>query len=255
MPFRLATTSYIIPDRIVPNVKFLSPFFDEIELVLFESQGEDNFPDKGEVESLREISLREGINYNIHLPIDLSLGDEEKEVRERAIYIISRIIDQTLPLKPTFYTLHLDLKNKEGRNHEDIKAWKARLIESLKRITEAEIRGSQISIETLDYPFEWIEDILNNFGFSVCLDVGHIILNKHNLREYLDRYLSKTTIFHLHGCENRVDHLSIDRLSEKQLTLILSYLKDYSGIVSLEVFSIKDLIRSLSVLEEKWLKS
>lgn len=248
----MATTSYILPDRILPNVTFLSPYFDEIELVLFESKEEDNLPNEDEIKSLIEISLREGINYNIHLPIDIFLGDEKKEVRERGVSVVKKIIDQTLPLKPSTFTLHLDWRN---RDKEDIKAWKTRTMESLKWIMETGVRGCQISIETLNYPFEWIEDILNHFGFSICLDVGHILLYKQNLKEYLKRYFPDTAIFHLHGYKNGEDHLGIDRLSEEELSLILSYLKDFRGIVSLEVFSLEDLISSLNVLEGKWPKS
>lgn len=248
----MATTSYIIPDRIIPNVAFLAPFFDEIELVLFESGEEDNLPNEGEIEALREISRREGINYNIHLPIDIFLGDEKKEKRERGISVIKKIIDRTLSLSPSTYTLHLDLGNK---NHVDIKAWKARIMESLKKIVDTGVRGSQISIESLDYPLEWIEDILVHFGFPVCLDLGHILLYKQDLKQYFDRYFPRAAILHLHGYEHGVDHLGIDRLSTKELRLILSYLKDYRGIVSLEVFSLEDLTRSLNVLEGKWPKS
>ena len=35
-PFKLATTSYIYPDHIIPNVTTFAPFLDEMELVLFE---------------------------------------------------------------------------------------------------------------------------------------------------------------------------------------------------------------------------
>ena len=34
VPFRLGTTYYILPDAILPNVRFLAPLLDEIELVL-----------------------------------------------------------------------------------------------------------------------------------------------------------------------------------------------------------------------------
>jgi hypothetical protein len=35
--FRLGTTSFIVPDHIIPNVMKLGYFFDEIELLVFES--------------------------------------------------------------------------------------------------------------------------------------------------------------------------------------------------------------------------
>ena len=38
LPFRLGTTSYIIPDEIVPNVQFLGPLVDDVELVQLPEQ-------------------------------------------------------------------------------------------------------------------------------------------------------------------------------------------------------------------------
>jgi sugar phosphate isomerase/epimerase len=253
-PFRLSTTSYIYPDRIIPNVTLLAPFFDEIELVLFESKEEDNLPNEAEIDLLRKISLREKVDFNIHLPIDIFLGDEKKETRDRGISVVRKVIEQTLPLNPSLFTLHLDLRNGSGHDHSDIGAWKDRIIGSLREIMEGGVEANRISIETLSYPFQWIEDVLREFGFSICLDIGHILLYRHNLRFYLNRYLPIASIIHLHGHENGVDHLGIDRLSEEDFDLILPYFNGYKGIVSLEVFSLDDLQRSLKVLEERWIR-
>jgi hypothetical protein len=35
--FRIGTTSYIIPAGIVPNVAYLAPQVDDVELVMFET--------------------------------------------------------------------------------------------------------------------------------------------------------------------------------------------------------------------------
>lgn len=43
-PFRLGTTSYILPDGLVTNVEFLGPLVDDVELVLFESEEVSNLP-------------------------------------------------------------------------------------------------------------------------------------------------------------------------------------------------------------------
>ncbi|MBM4348502.1 MAG: sugar phosphate isomerase/epimerase [Deltaproteobacteria bacterium] len=254
-PFKLSTTSYIYPDYIIPNVERLGSSFDEIELVLFESQGKDNYPEEEEINSLKKISLCEGINYNVHLPIDIFLGDEKKETRDRGISVIKKVIKQTLSLNPSLYTLHLDLRNEAGQDHSDIKVWKNRITQSLEDIVGEGIEPNRISIENLNYPFEWIEDIIDRFGFSICLDIGHILLYEQDLRLYFDKYLSNTSVIHLHGHENGIDHVGIDRLSEENLKLILPHLYDYRGIVSLEVFSIDDLQRSLIFLEERWKSS
>jgi hypothetical protein len=89
-PFQLATTSYIFPDQIIPNVIRLSPFFDEIELVLFESEGQDNLPDDVQLSALINFSLHQEVNFNVHLPIDIFLGDESEEVRSQGISIVKK---------------------------------------------------------------------------------------------------------------------------------------------------------------------
>lgn len=84
-PFKLATTSYIYPDQIIPNVAILAPFFDEIELVLFESGGQDNIPDDVQMRGLMKFSQNKKVNFNVHLPIDIFLGDECEEVRSKGV--------------------------------------------------------------------------------------------------------------------------------------------------------------------------
>ncbi|MGZ3559721.1 MAG: cobamide remodeling phosphodiesterase CbiR, partial [Thermodesulfobacteriota bacterium] len=127
-PFRLGTTSYIYPDYIVPNVAKLAPFLDEIELVLFESEGQDNYPDEVELGKLVNFSLRGEVSFNVHFPIDIFLGDKDEEVRLRGISIVKKVIERTLCLKPSLYTLHFDVRDKNGREETDMEAWRRRIL-------------------------------------------------------------------------------------------------------------------------------
>ena len=253
-PFRLGTTSYIYPDYIVPNVTKLAPFLDEIELVLFESEGQDNYPDEVELRNLMNFSLKGEVSFNVHFPIDIFLGDKDEEVRLRGISIVNKVVERTLCLKPSLYTLHFDVRDKNGREETDVEAWRRRILRSAEEMKERGIELGRISIETLSYPFEWIEDIIKKFGFSICLDIGHMLLYELDIQSYLKKYLPQTSIIHLHGMENGVDHLGIDRLNGKMLHLILSELQSFTGILSIEVFSFGDLKNSLEVLERKWKK-
>jgi len=251
-PFKLSTTSYIYPDHILPNVTMLAPFLDEIELVLFESEGQNNYPDDAQIKGLMAFCLRQDIAFNIHLPMDISLGDENDEVRTRGISVVKRVMERTLRLNPSVYVLHFDLRNRDGREETDIEAWRRRLLRTVEEMALLGVQLNHIAIETLGYPFEWVEDIVAESGFSTCLDIGHILISGQGVRFYLDKYLSQTSIIHLHGFQKGRDHLGIDRLSESTLEMIFSRLREYHGIVSLEVFSIEDLKRSLVTLEEKW---
>jgi len=254
-PFKLATTSYIYPDEIVPNVVKLGPFFDEIELVLFESKSQNSIPKNTEINHLSKLSLLDGVGFNIHLPIDISLGDENEKVRTRGISVVKRVIQKTLCLNPSFYVLHLDPRNRNGQEEMDIEAWRNDLAGCLEVILDDGMESKRIAIETLGYPFEWIEDMVKEFGCSICLDIGHILNHGYDLRHYLKSYLPRTSIIHLHGVHKGSDHLGIETLPEPDLDLILSALRHYHGIVSIEVFSINELKSSLSILEEEWIKS
>jgi sugar phosphate isomerase/epimerase len=251
-PFKLGTTSYIFPDQIIPNVIRLSPFFDEIELVLFESEGQGNLPDDVQLSALINFSLHQEVNFNVHLPIDIFLGDESEEIRSKGVSIVKRVIERTLCLNPSVYILHFDLRKSDGQQERDVKAWQSRIIRSVEELVENGIEPNRISIETLGYPFEWVEDIVKKFGFSICLDIGHMLIYGLDLTHHFEKYLPNTSAIHLHGLDSGVDHLGIDRLPEPTLNLIFSHLRNYHGIVSIEVFSIEDLRRSLILLEEKW---
>ena len=246
-PFKLATTSYIYPDEIVPNVARLAPSFDEIELVLFESKGPDSIPDDAQIDRLKELSHLRRVGFNVHLPIDISLGDQKEAVRLRGVSVVKEVMERTRPLHPSLYTLHLD-STEEG----DVESWRKRILLSLEGILPNGIEPQRISIETLAYPFEWIGDLILEYGFSICLDIGHILIQGQDLDRYFEKYLSKTSIVHLHGFNSGRDHLGLDCLGEERIDSILLGLRNYTGIVSIEVFSIDDLESSLEVLEQRW---
>jgi sugar phosphate isomerase/epimerase len=253
-PFKLATTSYIYPDHIVPNVAMLAPFLDEIELILFESNGLDNYPDQAEMKGLTDLSASQGVRYHVHLPIDIYLGERTEEIRCQGVATVKQVMEWTLCLNPSLYTLHFEMRTNHGQEETDIEVWRRRLIRSVQEIVKWGIEPKRISIETLAYPFEWIEDIVNEFGFSICLDIGHMVIYHQDIRGYLKKYLPQTSIIHLHGVDNGVDHLGIERLNGKIVDLILSKLRSFTGILSIEVFSFGDLKNSLEVLEQKWKK-
>jgi sugar phosphate isomerase/epimerase len=253
-PFRLATTSYIYPDHIIPNVTALAPFLDEVELVLFESAGQDNYPDEVELRDLMNLRFNGKVGFNVHLPVDIFLGDKSEDVRAKGISIIRRVTERTRCLNPSVYTLHFDLRNSDGKEETDIEAWRGQILRSAKEMTGYGIEPRRISIETLSYPFEWIEDIVKEFGFSICLDIGHMLIYRQDIPRYLEKYLPQTSIIHLHGVENGVDHLGIDRLNGKIVDLIFSKLQSFTGILSIEVFSFRDLKNSLEVLQKRWKK-
>lgn len=251
-PFKIGTTSFIYPDTYVPNVQMLAPYLDEIELILFES-APDNRPSNNEVKTLISLANESGITYNIHLPLDIFLGAPDPSVRHFAVETIKQFIDLTAPLDPSTFTLHLEY-DETDMEIESIKRWLNRTYTSIHKLTSSGINGEKISIETLNYPIEWIEDILVEFNLSVCMDLGHLILYGMDMIDVFEKYKDRTSIFHLHGANKSRDHQPLELLSKSNLNTILEMLKRFKGIVSIEVFSYDHLKTSLKHLENIWTK-
>ena len=67
LPFRLGTTSYIIPDDILPNVTMLAPSIDDIELILFESDEISNYPGQSDHHSPALFSAGCAFEHHLYL--------------------------------------------------------------------------------------------------------------------------------------------------------------------------------------------
>jgi len=253
--FRLGTTSFIVPDHIIPNVIRLGPFFDEIELLVFESFPLDVLPSKADVKTLLSLAGDLNLTYNIHLPTDVSLSDESSRKRRAATDTLLRVMDRFDPLTPSTHTLHLeiplsirqDMENRKKRE-EWVNTTREGLAGFLSRLPDPSI----ISVETLDYPFRYMEPLIKEFHLSVCLDAGHQIRHGHDLFQTFETHRSRIPLIHLHGVDGsgpeKKDHKALDLLSQEEILKILRVLENFRGVVSLEVFNLENLTRSLSVL-------
>ena len=249
-PFKIGATSYIYPDHIIPNVKMLAPYLDEIELLLFESNP-DSLPTMQQIKELVLLAEQYDLSYNIHLPIDISLTDKDPIARSKAVNVIKRIFDLTYVLMPSTHTLHLPC-DETSFDGDGLKIWQDFAAAGIEKLMDTGIQSHAISIETLTYPFEWIEEIIKAYKLSVCIDIGHLLVNGFDVKKVFDKHSGNTLIIHLHGVENKKDHVSLNRLSLEQMDQIIGILKRYYGVVSLEVFSFDNLSTSLTVLEKHW---
>jgi len=253
-PFKIGTTSFIYPDRYIPNVETLGPYLEEIELLLFESTPKNHLPTKAEISILGLLAEKHQLTYNIHLPIDLYLGDENMTRRNKAVESIIRISELVIPLSPSTCTLHL-ICHWNTYNSARLKIWQQNIYHSLSRLMDAGMNAEDITIENLNYPFEWLGTLISDFNFRVCLDFGHIFRYTQDADIIWNNYRERITLIHLNGFEGDRDHISLTSLSPGQLSQILRVLKTFTGTVSVEVFSFDDLKSSLNLLEECWLDS
>lgn len=252
-PFKLGTTSFIYQDDYVSNVKKLGPYLDEIELLLFESKP-GSLLKKNDIDELSLFSKEFDLTYNIHLPTDISFGYNDPSVRQHAVETILRVLDLTSPLSPSTCTLHLSY-DETSHEIDKVKRWHELTYETMKQLINYGVKAEEISIETLDYPFKWVEEIVRDFNFSICMDIGHLIVYGVDINKFYNSHYDNISIIHLHGVENGHDHKSLNRLPKERVREIIKILNKFTKALSIEVFSYDDLMNSLRFLEKIWNKS
>ena len=252
-PFKIGTTSFIYPDHYIPNVKMLGPFIDEIELLLFESQEIDSIPSRAIIAELGQLGREFDLSYNVHLPTDVSITDRDSKRQQNAVETMVRVIEHVQPLFPSALVLHLPLD--ETFSEQSTAPWRDRIYQNMKKILPAIKNNRLIAIETLDYPLELLADILVDLDLSICLDLGHLMIYDYDILEVYKKYKAFTSVIHLHGVENRCDHTTLERLSDESISKVRQILTQFTGVVSLEVFSFEDLDSSLKCLEYHWRKN
>lgn len=248
-PFRLGTTSYIIPDEIEPNVRYLADKVDDIEVVLFESDEYSNIPDLELVARMADIAAEHDLTYTIHLPLDAHLGHTDEAIRRSSVDKCLRIIDRMGKAAPFAYVLHLSTECMGVDSPRDLDRWSGQNRRSIKELLNA-VEPRDLCVETLSYPYDLIASTVTDFDLSICLDVGHVLLCGYSLEEYLNRYLSRTRIMHLHGIDNGKDHVDISHLDECVLDMIIEKLivNPKPRVVTLEIFEEAHLKQSLDIL-------
>jgi len=219
--------------------------------LFFESAHENALPKAGDIQELARLSRDNNLTYNVHLPTDISPGSSNALQQKAAVETICRVMDLAAPLYPTTCTLHIPLYSTpdhgQGRD-----AWWGRLTAFFETIVRAGIDPRRISIETLDYPIEWLNEILATFDLRICMDIGHLLVNHTDITKFYGAHSPRIAIVHLHGVDGNRDHLPLSVLSENLMQSIVEVLSQFHGTVSLEVFQFQALNRSLNRLQETW---
>ena len=251
-PFKIATTSFIYPDHYIPNVRMLGPYMDEIELLLFESQEADSIPSKEVIAELGPMSREFGLSYNVHLPTDVSITDPDPERQKNAVETMIRVMEHIQPLLSSALVLHLPYYGSVSEPNTAV--WRDRICQNLEKILPTAENSRRIAIETLDYPLDLLADILVDLDLSICLDLGHLMVYGYDVLDVFRHFASRTTVLHLHGVHDGRDHLTLEQLPDKLFEPVMQILNQFTGVVSLEVFSFNDLVSSLKYLERLWKK-
>jgi sugar phosphate isomerase/epimerase len=249
--FRLGTTSFIYsqdiqPDALLTNVRQLASQVDDVELVLFDTDDYgNNFPDARTVAELNALAREHEVTYTVHLPVDLDGSDARSSEK------ILRAIDATRSLDSFAHVLHLD-----GRllldepSAQTISEWQANTSRALDHII-AHIDPAQLCVENLErWSPEWFADMVAAKNLARCIDVGHLWKQGRDPLPHLQEHIARTRVIHIHGL-NGHDHQSLSWQPSSQVTRVLNFLADaeFDGVMTLEVFSVDDLVSSQHVVQ------
>ena len=252
-PFRLGTTSYIIPDDILPNARYLAGKVRDIELILFEvDDGPNNLPSVEVIDELSKIAQENDLTYTVHLPLDLKLGEDGSE-RDQSLVKAKRVIDCTRGLDPWAYVMHLDGKAvRTSTDVELIQRWQGHSVRALELVSEWAGSTEKLAVENLEtYPLDFIQPVLDRIPVSRCVDIGHLWLDGHDPIPYLQVALPRVRVIHMHGIAER-DHRSLAFMPQEKVRVVWQELirARYEGVLTLEIFSEEDFLSSLEVIEK-----
>jgi len=252
---RVGTTSYIKPADILPNVRYLAPLVDDIELVLFESSQASNLPDERTISALASLAREHDLTYTVHFPLDIFPGSRDEEERARSVAMLRRIVSLTEGLDPFGYVLHLTPDHYGPSPSHEPEAWLSALERSLNEfLTSTTVDPARICVETLSYPFALVEELVERHALSVTLDIGHIWLMGYDSDEAAHTLLPKARICHLHGVADGKDHLGLDAGDSEAIEDFLRALAGQAErdgkprVLTMEVFGEREFAASLSFL-------
>jgi sugar phosphate isomerase/epimerase len=253
LPFRIGTTSYIIPADILPNARYLADKVQDIQLVLFEMEDSlNNLPNAYQVAELNELAAQYGLSYTVHLPLDLRLGAKGSDLHVSLIKA-RKVIEATKNLNPSAYIAHLD--GREERFLTDpivLTQWQRQAADSLKQAAEWTGDIKLLAVENLEgYPVGFNDPVIDMAGSSRCIDVGHLWLDDREPVDFFPGRIEQTTVIHLHGIHER-DHKSLAHMSQNRIDDFFRVLlgSKYTGVLTLEVFSEDDFNTSMQAVAD-----
>jgi sugar phosphate isomerase/epimerase len=252
-PFRLGTSSYIIPDEILPNVRYLADQVDDVELVLFEvDDGPNNLPGPQAIRELAELARDHNLTYTVHLPLDLRLG-AAGEVQHVSLQKARRVIECTRELSPWAFVLHLEGRAERlSKDPKTLANWQEQAVRALELVAGWAGSPQLLAVENLEgYPPDFNFPVLERIQAGICLDIGHLWLDGHAPLEWMHTVQPRLRVIHMHGIGER-DHQSLGLMQPAQIDAVLGYLVDqtYQGVLTLELFSEPDFKDSLKTIRE-----
>jgi sugar phosphate isomerase/epimerase len=224
---------------------------DDVELVLFESDEYSNLPTKSDVAEMGRIANDNDLTFTVHLPLDAWPGSADEAVRIKSMEKWFCVMDLMEPLNPFAWIVHLN--DAPSKNITALPEWQEQCKKSLDDLTER-TDPFLLCIETLGYDYNWVWPLVEERKCSVCLDIGHLVLNGYDVAAYCDDWLRHSRVLHVHGVNDAGrDHVDLSYMDHELLRFLLMRLNAENSItrvMTLEIFSQNDFEKSIDVLEQ-----
>ena len=242
------------PASWIDNVERLAGRVEDVELLLFDIAGPHGLPSQRERAALRAAKLRAGLTYSVHMPLAPSLASQDESRRLVGVATVLEALQVARELSADTYVLHVYLGDCEGDvATPDPVAFRTRAGRSIEAILASGVEPSAVCVEQLDYDLACLWPVIEHYGLSIALDVGHLQRDGRDLREQVRRYLPRTRIVQWHGTEpGGRDHRSLAHFPRGEARWLLETLlaAQYAGTLTLEVFRSDDFDVSLQLLHE-----
>ncbi len=211
-----------------------------------------------------------GFTCTVHLPIHwLDLSSANEPVRQASLSCVHRAIELVQPVDVLTYVLHLwgpttvqivSVLDKPMQRAAVMGALLMQAERSLADLCQVLTPSDDICVENLEEPsFDWYLPLVERYGTSICLDVGHLAWQKTTPLEFLGRHGTRIREIHLHdavriskdGLVQTRDHLPLGQ-GELDYAAVLSRLDEieFPGAVILEVSEKADLKTSLAAIQQ-----
>jgi hypothetical protein len=249
-PFKLGTTSYILPvkeDSLSANVRFLKDRVDLVQLLFMGREYLGEIMSPSIIVDLKTMREESGVSYTVHLPADLDLLNPSEEKIGKSVDVIENIMAETVPLNIEGYILHVD-RFLNGAARADLDPGGYRNFRTALDIISGRMGADakKIYIENTTYELLYFKDIILTSPFPVCMDAGHLFFLNQDFGLFVEAFGQRTGQIHLHGFIGGKDHKAVDTLQRGAVNKIVGFQKSYSCPLILEVFNLEDLERSAS---------
>lgn len=210
------------------------------------------------IEKISKLKKEFRFTCSVHMPFrHLDISYPSEELAEGHANMLAGIAEVTAPLEPEAYVTHVAgpfINKYRMQAPEDIIP--ARSLDVIhfclsRYARKAGIPERMLALENTTLPFSFYDSLLKRGGYSVCMDAGHILMDKSGdnwgVEDFFNCYKNRIISIHLHDVmqtpEGAKDHFALgsgvadlDSLA----ALLVNY--GYKGYVSLEI---KDTIEEM----------